>query len=166
MFGNGKDMMSRPRFRLMSFFFALRDRFAPLDWKIDSFGIRSGDTVIDYGCGTGSCLRKASEAVGERGRVYAVDIHDLAIESAQRVSRKYALKNVDPVRADGFSVPLADGSADCIYALDMFHMVSDADLFLREVRRLTRPDGKLILEDGHQPRSKAKEKVLKTGLGG
>ncbi len=38
--------------------------------------------VIDYGCGTGRCLKKASGQVGDRGAVYAVDIHELAIKSA------------------------------------------------------------------------------------
>ncbi|MFZ4564786.1 MAG: class I SAM-dependent methyltransferase, partial [Bacteroidales bacterium] len=50
-----------------------------------------------------------------------------------------------------------------VYALDMFHMVKDTDGFLAELRRLTKPDGVLYLEDGHQPRSMTREKVLKSG---
>ena len=163
-FGNGKDLMSGLRFRQMSFFFAIRDLVAPHDWKLDLFGIRKGDTVVDYGCGTGSCLRKASDAVGVRGTVYAVDIHDVAIDAAKRVIKKYSLQNVHPVKAEGFSVPLESGTADRVYALDMFHMVSDPGAFLKELRRIIRQDGTIIIEDGHQPRSLSKVKILNSGV--
>ena len=164
MFGNGNDLMSDSRFRLMAFFFSIRDRIAPHDWKIDQFGLRKGDIVVDFGCGTGSCLNKAAEAVGERGTVFAVDIHDLAVDAAKRVSRKHRPGNIRPVKACGFSSQLPDSVADCVYALDMFHMVSDADRFLGELRRIIKSDGRLFLEDGHQPRSKAKEKVMSSRL--
>jgi ubiquinone/menaquinone biosynthesis C-methylase UbiE len=36
--------------------------------------------------------------------------------------------------------------------------------FLREIRRFTKPGGRLILEDGHQPREVAREKVRSSGI--
>ena len=45
----------------------------------------------------------------------------------------------------------------------MFHMVKDTGAFLKELHRLTKPDGTLYLEDGHQPRAKTKQKVLNSG---
>jgi ubiquinone/menaquinone biosynthesis C-methylase UbiE len=42
-------------------------------------------------------------------------------------------------------------------------MVKDTDPFLKELHRITKPGGTLYLEDGHQPRTLAKEKVLKSG---
>ncbi|MBW2091895.1 MAG: methyltransferase domain-containing protein, partial [Deltaproteobacteria bacterium] len=54
--------------------------------------------------------------------------------------------------------------ADVIYALDMFHMVSDPAQFLNELHRLIKKDGFLIIDNGHQSRKKAKEKLACSNL--
>jgi len=58
---------------------------------------------------------------------------------------------------------LPDEAADLIYALDMFHMVKDTGSFLKELNRISRKDGILIIEDGHQPRALSKEKIINSG---
>jgi len=60
-------------------------------------------------------------------------------------------------------VNIPSHSVDIIYALDMFHMVKDPREFLKELRRLSRPDGTLYLEDGHQPRAATMKKILTSG---
>ncbi|MGA2823228.1 MAG: methyltransferase domain-containing protein [Bacteroidales bacterium] len=161
--GNEMDRMPNWAFRIMAFMFNISDIFKSNDRKLDPFNIQNGQTVIDYGSGTGRYLHKASEMVGVNGQVYAVDIHELAIESAFQVIKRLNLKNVKPVLTDGKTVNLPSHIADIVYALDMFHMVGNSLIFLQELHRLTKSDGTLYLEDGHQARSSAKEKVLKSG---
>lgn len=147
-------------FRMMAFMFKVADLFQHHDNKLDPFNIRKGQTVIDYGSGTGRYLPFASEHAGENGMVYAVDIHPLAVRSAERLIEKQHLKNVRPLLTDGITVGLPSNVADIIYALDMFHMVSNPTEFLKELQRLTKPDGVLFLEDGHQKRSITREKII------
>jgi hypothetical protein len=45
----------------------------------------------------------------------------------------------------------------------MFHMVSDPNAFLHLLFSIARPDGLLILEDGHQPREHSKQKITGSG---
>jgi len=161
--GNDMDRMPDWAFRIMAFMFNIADIFKSGDGKLDTFNIKGGQTVIDYGSGTGRYLLKASELARENGLVYAIDIHELAIKSAFRIIEKHNLKNVKPVLTDGRTVNLPSHIADIIYALDMFHMVRNTAPFLQELNRLTKPNGILYLEDGHQPRSTAKEKVLNSG---
>jgi ubiquinone/menaquinone biosynthesis C-methylase UbiE len=161
--GNELDRMPNWAFKIMAFMFNIADLFKSPEGKLDSFNIQNGQTVIDYGCGTGRYLPRASELVGEQGLVFAVDIHELAIESAFRQIEKHNLKNVKPIQTDGKTVNIPSNTADIIYALDMVHMVKDTQTFLKELNRLSKPDGILYLEDGHQPRSLTKEKVLKSG---
>lgn len=116
--GNESDKMPNWAFRIMSFMFDVSDIFSTSTKKLEPFNMQPGQTVIDYGSGTGRFIPPASAMVGAKGLVYA---------------------------------------------LDMFHMVKDTDGFLAELRRLTKPDGVLYLEDGHQPRSMTREKVLKSG---
>lgn len=161
--GNDMDRMPDWAFRAMAFLFNIADFFKGTDKKLGHFKIQRGDTVIDYGSGTGRYLKNASELVGSDGLVYAIDIHELAIKSAIRIIRKFDLKNVRPVQTDGKSVDLPSQIADCIYALDMFHMVRDTGIFLRELNRLSKKNGVLYLEDGHQPRTLSKDKILQSG---
>jgi ubiquinone/menaquinone biosynthesis C-methylase UbiE len=161
--GNEIDRMPDFAFKMMAFIFNISDKLKSPDKKLDPFKIQMDMTVIDYGCGTGRYLRSASERVGIAGKVYAVDIHELAIESANRVIKQYNLANVITVLTDGTTVDILSHTADLIYALDMFHMVSDTDSFLNELCRITKPDGIMYLEDGHQPRKLAKEKVNNSG---
>jgi len=101
--------------------------------------------------------------VGDQGTVYAVDIHQLAVEAAASIADKYNLTNIRPVLTDGKTVSIPSQTADLIYAFDMFHMVRDTDAFLKELCRIIRPDGFVILEDGHQSRALTKEKVNHSG---
>jgi ubiquinone/menaquinone biosynthesis C-methylase UbiE len=161
--GNEMDRMPDWAFRIMAFMFQIADFFKSSNSKLDSFNIRNGQTIIDYGSGTGRYLRRASELAGENGRVFAVDIHELAIKSAVHVINKYKLENVRPLLTDGQTLNLPSHIADTIYALDMFHMVSNPNGFLQELHRLIKPGGILYLEDGHQPRSLTREKIMNSG---
>ena len=163
MCGNEMDRMPDWAFRIMAFMFNVSDLLKSPDRRLDKFGIQKGQTLVDWGCGTGRYLKQASELAGENGTVYAVDIQRLAVEAAEKVAGKYNLKNIHPVLTDGERVNIPAHAADLVYALDMFHMVKDPSSFLKELWRITKQDGMLILEDGHQSRALAKEKVINSG---
>jgi ubiquinone/menaquinone biosynthesis C-methylase UbiE len=163
-FGGGIDRMPDFSFRIMSFLFKLRDTFTPFDRKLSSFGIQKGNTVIDYGCGPGSYLKRASKLTGPEGKVFAADIHELAIESVNRRIQIQELTNVKAVKINNYSCPLPDETADVIYALDMFHMVKEPQRFLSELHRLLKKEGKLIIDDGHQSRKKTLRKLKESGF--
>ena len=58
-------------FRVMSFIFKLRDFFLPRKDVLKEVGIKSGFSVLDYGCGPGSYIIATTELIGESGKVYA-----------------------------------------------------------------------------------------------
>ena len=160
--GNDIDYMPNITFRLMTF---MKWFFRPwLVKRLDSFGIQPGQTVIDYGCGPGFFLKKASELVGETGMVYAADIHHLAIKLVEKIIAKRRLINIKPVLIYGYNTGLEDHCADVIFSLDTFHMIKDSSAFLTELHRLLKKDGHIIIEDGHQPHRQAKDKILNSKL--
>ncbi len=161
-FGYETENIPNILFRVMSFFLSIRDVFAPVSEQVDSFGIENGSVVVDFGCGPGSYIERASRAVSDAGKVYAVDVHPLAIKSVKAKVRKKSLNNVIPVFSTGYPVDIKSQSADVIYALDMFHHVKDVEPFLRELRRLLKPNGTLFVECGHQPFNDAREKILRS----
>jgi ubiquinone/menaquinone biosynthesis C-methylase UbiE len=163
MFGNEIERMPNSAFWIMKQMFKIFYFFKPVDKYIGRFVIKKGDTVVDYGCGPGAFIKCASVLAGENGIVYAVDVHEMAICSVTELIRKQNLKNVKPVLAHGNKVDIPDNKADVVYAIDMFHMVKESDVFLKEICRITKNEGKLIIEDGHQPRTLSKEKIISSG---
>ena len=162
MSGYEREYLPNIAFRLMSFVFAVRDVLFPVGKRLDRFGIHKGFVVVDFGCGPGSYLERASQLVGDAGKVYAVDVHPLAISSVKRKVKRKNLGNVAPVLATGYPVDIEKQSADVIYALDMFHHVQDTDGFLMELHRLLKPKGALFIESGHQPQKDARQKILQS----
>jgi ubiquinone/menaquinone biosynthesis C-methylase UbiE len=159
MFGKGREYMSDTSFSFMAFGYKLRDIFFPNDKFIETLGIQEGMTVIDYGCGPGSYIKKTSELVGKKGKVCAVDRHKMAIKAVKERINKYDLKNVEPVLVEGYSCPLNDQIADIIFAFDVFHMIENPTEFLKELHRLLKGEGQLIIDNGHQSRDEAKTKI-------
>jgi ubiquinone/menaquinone biosynthesis C-methylase UbiE len=152
-------------FRLMALTMEVMDFLHPyIDKRVMAFDIHEGMTVVDYGCGPGRYTMRFSKLVGATGKVYAVDIHELAIEFVSRKMDRYGLKNVVAVLANGYDSPLPDHVADVVCALDMFFAIKQPSQFLTELKRITRPGGTLIIDDGHQPRDATKRKILDSGL--
>jgi len=149
-------------FSMMKVLFKVFYFFKPAVKYLKKFGIKPGSTVIDYGCGPGACIKAASDLVGERGIVYAADVHEMAIASVEKLIKRLNLLNVKTILTDGKSSPIPNDTADLIYALDMFHMVKETNIFLKELCRITKKDGILIIEDGHQPRSVSREKIQRS----
>jgi ubiquinone/menaquinone biosynthesis C-methylase UbiE len=141
------------------------DVFAKRSSKnFETLDLKPGQTVIDYGCGPARYIADASNAVGESGRVIAVDIHPLAISKVKAKIAKHQLTNVEAVLGEAYPTPIASETADVIYALDMFHMVEQPKDFLSELSRLLKRDGTVIIEDGHQSRSETVQKIEEAGV--
>jgi ubiquinone/menaquinone biosynthesis C-methylase UbiE len=161
---NSFERMPDLAFRVMSAVMAVRDLFFPyIDRRVATFGIREAMTVVDYGCGPGRYTTRFAKLVGANGRVYAVDVHRLAIQAVQRKMDRENLRNITPVLARGYSTEIPDAAANAVCALDIFFGVADPSAFLREIHRITKPEGCLIIDDGHQPRHETLRKIKEAG---
>lgn len=91
--------------------------------------------VIDVGCGAGAMARELAEFA----RVVACDLSPLALELCRR------REIVNLVRGDLQGLPLEDGVADGVVALDVIEHVKDDVAAMREIARILKPGGLLIL---------------------
>lgn len=165
MHGKGREHIPNLFFRLMTFTMKTIDVFANYSKKhFKTLELKENQIVVDYGCGPARYIKNASEAVGPNGKVFAVDIHPLAIEGVNKKIKKYGLGNVTPLLVKGYNCSIPDKTADVVYALDMFHMVKKPKELLTELARIVKAEGKIIIEDGHQPRSETLRKIEGAGL--
>jgi ubiquinone/menaquinone biosynthesis C-methylase UbiE len=152
-------------FRIMTFVMTLVDLIENYSNKnFKTLDLKYGQTVIDYGCGPARYIEKASKTVGELGKVIAVDTHPLAIKNVKARIKKHQLKNVEAVLASGYTTTIDSKIADIVYALDMFHMIQQPDELLKELTRLIKDNGIIIIEDGHQSRNETKQKIENAGI--
>lgn len=151
-------------FRMMVWTYKIRDLFNPVGKILEEFNINEGNTVVDYGCGPGRYLKKASNLVGENGKVYAVDIQKIAMEYVKSEINENNLNNVYPILVKNNNIPIENNTADIIYALDMFHQISNAKIFFRKLSKIIKNDGVLYIEDGHQPRQDSIDKIKQSNL--
>ena len=150
-------------FRLMSLEFRLRDLLWPPDRILEETGIGPGICVLDYGCGPGRYAVKFAELVGEEGKVYALDIHHLAVDAVKKKTGKCGIANIEPVLIEGYDSTLPDRVADVVCAIDMFWIIKSPTEFLAELKRIIKDDGILIVDDGHQSRSTTIQKIRDSG---
>ena len=140
--------MSNFGFRMMSFAFKIRNFFKPRHKVLAEVGIKTGDNVLDYGCGPGSYVKAASELVGSEGKVYALDIHPLAIKKVQSIASKYGIGNIEIIESDG-KTDLPAGSVDVVLLYDTFHGLTNPDKVLLELYRVLKAGGILSFSDHH-----------------
>jgi ubiquinone/menaquinone biosynthesis C-methylase UbiE len=135
-------------FKLMTLSYKLRDLRLPRRKILAEVDIRPGFSVLDYGCGPGSYIIPLAELVGEWGKVYALDIHPLAISGVERLASKKHLANVETILSN-CETGLDSGSLDVVLLYDVFHHLSDREGVLRELHRVLRPEGILSFSDHH-----------------
>jgi ubiquinone/menaquinone biosynthesis C-methylase UbiE len=129
--------------------------------------LTGSETVVDYGAGVGYLTLPLAAAL-PRGRVVAVDMSaELLAELGERLhgqASQVAAPTTDgaPRTTDGAAaadervelvhttdnrVPLPDGSADAIVAVNLWHEIYDEPAALDELRRLLAPGGRLAIVD-------------------
>ena len=144
--------MDRPMpnlmFNGMSLIFKLRDLMLSRKRVLEEAGIDPGHRVLDYGCGPGTYVPDTAEMVGESGRVYALDIHPLAVQRVQGLAKRKQLTNVKTILSD-CDTGLPDGSVDVVLLYDIFHMLSEPQAVLTELHRVLKPGGMLSFIDPH-----------------
>ena len=108
---------------------------------IERMGIRPGDRVLEVGVGTG-----INAALYPRDcSVTGVDLSSPMLEKArERVARK-GVRNVRLLEMDAANMKFADDSFDIVYAPYVISVVPDPVAVTREMRRVCRPGGRIVI---------------------
>ncbi|MBI4636881.1 MAG: methyltransferase domain-containing protein [Candidatus Rokubacteria bacterium] len=110
--------------------------------------VRSGDRVLEVGCGTGVVVRDLAGLVGARGRVVGVDRSRLLLRAARRLCRARPRAGRITLRvADGARLPWRAGRFDATLAITVLLHVSDPMAVVAEMARVTRPGGRVGVQD-------------------
>jgi len=119
-----------------------REGFIRLTHIIAQLDIKPGATVLDVGSGTGILLPSLTQAVGERGRIVALD---LAEEMLAKAKAKGFAGNIEYLVADASDMPLPSESFDWAICNAVFPHFPDKNKALAEIARVLKRGGNLVI---------------------
>ncbi len=121
-----------------------RDAYQKPDEVLKALALREGEVVADIGAGSGYFALRFARAVGDAGRVYAVDVSPDMIRHLNRRLRDTGIRNVVPVLSDPDDPLLPDASVDRFVIVDTWHHIDDKEKYLGLMKRMLKPGGKVV----------------------
>jgi len=107
--------------------------------------IEKGDIIADLGSGNGYFTVPIAEKTGTT--VYAVDIEPKMLDSLMDHAAKADVKNIQPVTSDLAQIKLPNHSVDKIFSSMVMHEISSLNAVIGEIKRIVRPNAKLLILD-------------------
>jgi ubiquinone/menaquinone biosynthesis C-methylase UbiE len=108
-----------------------------------ALNLRTGERVLELGCGGGYFVREAAQCVGPTGRICAIDISPDQIGAAQ--DRCAGLDWVECRTADISAPPYSDAEFDAVFAVQALEYLADLDVALRHIHRMLSEGGRLVV---------------------
>jgi ubiquinone/menaquinone biosynthesis C-methylase UbiE len=104
-----------------------------------------GERVLEIGPGTGYYTLDLAEWTGPKGAIEILDLQQQMLDHTIRRAREHGLWNVNPTRGDARELGFEDDSFDAAILITVLGEIPDQDAALREVARVLRPGGRLIV---------------------
>ena len=107
-----------------------------VNWTLDAIGWAGDEAVLDIGVGTGShyaCLLQRQPGIS----YFAVDLSPYLLSQHPCNAGRLAY-------GDALRLPYSDNAFDVVMANHVLYHVADVDSCLREIKRVLKPDGRLL----------------------
>lgn len=129
-----------------------------------------GERVLEIGPGTGYYTLDMAEWVGADGRIEIFDLQQEFLDHVMARAAERGLANVVPTQGDATALPYEDASMDAVVLTAVLGEIPDPLAALRGVRRVLKPDGRLIVGelfgDPHfTTRASLQRQAAEAGLG-
>jgi SAM-dependent methyltransferase len=143
---HGADWLERPE----------REKEEHTSKLLPPLKIKKGDAVVDMGAGSGYYTFRLSKIVGDKGKVFAVDIQPEMLAIIKKRMEKDEVKNIELVRGTESDPKLPDNSVDLILLVDVYHEFSHPYEMTQAMVKSLKPGGRLVfvefrLEDDNVP---------------
>lgn len=118
--------------------------------------LKGGEVVADIGAGSGYHTLPLAEAVGPKGKVYAVEIQREMLDLIDKKMKAKGLKNIELVLGSERDPKLPPESVDVMLMVDVYHEIEDPYEMTEAMVKALKPGGRLVfvefrLEDPKVP---------------
>ena len=116
-------------------------------WDLAEF--KTGQTILDLGCGPGYCTEELAHIVGKTGKVIGVDRSDTFIAYLNQIKKLNRL-SIEPCLADFDSLSLNPESLDGMYCRWALAWLTNPKKILAKVRDALKPGGRMVIQEYYQ----------------
>jgi len=127
---------------------------------VEACKIKPGMAVADIGAGTGLLTRMFAPAVGEKGKVYTVDIAQKFLDHIKKTCDDQGIKNVKYVKCTATSAELPENSIDLAFICDTYHHFEFPFKTMASIHKALKPGGQVILIDFHRIKGQSTDWVM------
>jgi SAM-dependent methyltransferase len=115
------------------------------DWGLSHISIDKHNTILDIGCGGGRTVNKLA-AIATQGKVYGVDFSGESVAFASRINKQWIETGRVEIReASVAQLPFSANAFDVVTAVETHFWWPDLPADMREVLRVLKPGGTLII---------------------
>ena len=118
------------------------------DWGLSHISIGKHDTILDVGCGGGGTVHKLAGIAAE-GKVYGIDFSGESVTVSRGTNKQLIKTGRVEIRQGSVScLPFPDAMFDLVTAVNTHNYWPDLVTDMREVLRVLKPGGTLIIMGG------------------
>lgn len=113
-----------------------------------SFNIHMGDHVADFGAGHGYFTLPIARAVGNDGKVFAIDVQHSVLDIIRARARADHILNIEPIWGNLEELEgshLKKGFLDLVIASNLFFQSENKPVIFKEAHRILRAGGRFII---------------------
>ena len=115
------------------------------DWGLAHMSVNEHDTILDVGCGGGRTVSKLA-VMAAQGRVYGADFSEESVAASKKTNARWIeMGRVEICQGSVSQLPFPDGMFDLVTAVETHFWWPDLPGDMREVFRVMKPGGKLIV---------------------
>ena len=115
------------------------------DWALSHVEIARNHTVLDVGCGGGRTVQKLCQKVGN-GKVFGINYSELCVENSKKLNKTNIMcGKASILQASLSNLPFEEDKFDVITAVETYYFWQDKLNDLKEVYRVLKSGGKLLL---------------------
>jgi ubiquinone/menaquinone biosynthesis C-methylase UbiE len=107
-----------------------------------------GERMLEVGPGTGYYSLHVVRWLEPRGTLEVLDIQQEMLDHTMRRAHALGVSNIVPARGDARTLPYPDGRFDAAYLVATLGEVPDKGRALRELHRVLKPGGRLVIGEG------------------
>lgn len=106
--------------------------------------LKTGEIVLDLGCGAGLDIYFYAKALGPQGKVYGLDISEDMVNKARANMELSGIKNVEIKCGHSDNLPFADNFFDVVASNGIYNLSPDKEVVMKEVYRVLKPGGRTV----------------------
>ena len=127
---------------------------------VKAIGLKPGNVVADVGAGTGMFTRLFATEVGEKGKVFAVDISEKFLEHIRTTSKAAGIGNVTTTLCKPDSAELPAASVDVVYICDTYHHFEFPQRTMASIHKALKPGGRVVVIDFRRVKGESSDWVM------